>query len=62
MPIDWLFFSGDSRERESDRNIIFRCSLIGYFFGGFSYCDYREHVFMFDYDTKEKKTSKHLAI
>jgi hypothetical protein len=41
-------------EKESDRNIIFRCSFIGYFHG-VSYCDNRERGFLFDYDTKEKE-------
>jgi hypothetical protein len=39
MPIDWLILLGftyyDGREKESDRNIIFRCSFIGYFFPEF---------------------------
>jgi hypothetical protein len=43
----------DGRERESDRKIMFRCSFIGFFF--YSYCDNRERLFMFDYDTKEKE-------
>jgi hypothetical protein len=34
--------------------ILFRCSLIGSFYG-VSYCDNRERVFMFGYDTKEKE-------
>jgi hypothetical protein len=42
----------DVRERESDRNITFRCSSIGYVFFGVSYRDNRERVFMFNYDTK----------
>jgi hypothetical protein len=45
----------DGRERESDRNITFRCSSIGYFFPGFHIVSYRELSFMFDYDTKEKE-------
>jgi hypothetical protein len=39
MPIDLLIFAGvtycDGRKRESDSNIIFRGSFIGYFFLGF---------------------------
>jgi hypothetical protein len=31
-------------------------------FSGVSYCDNRECVFMFDYDTKEKEHQKHSAI
>jgi hypothetical protein len=43
------------RERECDRNIIFKCSFIGYFFSEVTYCDNRERIFMFDYDTKEEE-------
>jgi hypothetical protein len=39
----WLgFIYCDGRERESDRNIIFRCSFIGYFFPRVSYCDNKD--------------------
>jgi hypothetical protein len=44
----------DGRERESDRNIIFRCSFIGSFFLGL-YSVKKERVLMFDYETKEKE-------
>jgi hypothetical protein len=55
MPILLGFPYCDGRERESDRNIIFQYSFIGSFLSGVSYCDNRERVFMFDYDTKEKE-------
>jgi hypothetical protein len=38
----------NGRERESDRNVIFRCSFIGSFFSGF-------HIVTTGYDTKEKE-------
>jgi hypothetical protein len=41
----------EDRERNSDRNIIVHWLL----FSGVSYCDNRERVFMFYYDTKEKE-------
>jgi hypothetical protein len=59
MSIDWfiyrVFTYCDGRERNSDENIIFRCSFIGYLFRGVSYGSIRERVSMFDYDTKEKE-------
>jgi hypothetical protein len=62
MPIDnnGSFLLGftycDGRERESNRNIIFRCSFVGYFFLGFQFVTLQGlTVFMFDYDTKEKE-------
>jgi hypothetical protein len=44
-------------KRGNDRNIIFRCSFIGYIFSGVSFCNNKERVFIFDYDTR-----KHSAI
>jgi hypothetical protein len=39
MSVDWFIFAGVNllwlQRRKSDRNIIFRCSFIGYFFLGF---------------------------
>jgi hypothetical protein len=45
-------------EKRKMIGILFIC----YFFSWVSYCHNRQHVFIFAYDTKEKKTSKHLAI
>jgi hypothetical protein len=46
----------DDKERNNDKNIIFRCSFIGYFYLGFHIVITRkERVFIFAYDTKEKE-------
>jgi hypothetical protein len=59
MPIDWLIYAGayycDGSETESDRNIMFRSSFIGYFLLGFYIVTTGNMFFMFDYDTKEKE-------
>jgi hypothetical protein len=31
-------------------------------FSGVSYCDDREHIFIFVHDTKKERTTRHLAI
>jgi hypothetical protein len=61
-PMIGSFFLGftycDGRERNSDRNIIFKCSFIGYFFSGVSYYDNTEHVIIVDTKEKDHQNSR----
>jgi hypothetical protein len=48
-----VFTYCDGRETESDEILYSDASSLVIFFSGDSYCDNRERVLMFDYDTKE---------
>jgi hypothetical protein len=50
--IFWGFTNYDYRERDNDRQIIFKCSYIALLI--LSYCDERESVFNFSYERKEE--------
>jgi hypothetical protein len=47
----------DGWEKDSNRNIIFRCSSIGSFFSGVSYCDKKECVFCLTMIQKRKTSN-----
>jgi hypothetical protein len=57
-PLSGSFLLGltycDRRERDSDR-ISYSDACTLFLFSGVSYCDQREHVFIFVYETKEKE-------
>jgi hypothetical protein len=54
MPIDWLFFAGIYKLWRQGKEKRQKYHVNWFLFVGVSYCDNRERVFMFDYDTKEK--------
>jgi hypothetical protein len=62
MPIDWFIFAGVYilwRKRKGKRQKYHIQMLVHWLlFPRVSYCDSRERVFMFDYDTKEKEHKK----
>jgi hypothetical protein len=59
MPVHWLIFEGVYllwRQRKERRQKYYIQMLFHWLlFSGVSYCDNRERVVMFDYDTKEKE-------